>query len=207
MNKRKLLLIGGGGHAKSCIDVIESTDEFTIKGLVQNELSEERLLLGYKILGTDDDLPKLLKEDNLPFIAIGQIKSPDIRIRLFGSLKSLIDQKLPIIKSSTSYCSGHALIGEGSILMHKSFVNAGAYIGANCIINTGSIIEHDVEVLNHCHVSTGARLNGGVKIGEGSFVGSGCVIKEGVTIGPNSIIGAGRVILKDLPANSIITSI
>ena len=32
--KDKIILIGGGGHCKSCIDVIEQEGRFTIAGIV-----------------------------------------------------------------------------------------------------------------------------------------------------------------------------
>ena len=34
--KKKLILIGAGGHALSCIDVIEAEKKFKIIGLVDN---------------------------------------------------------------------------------------------------------------------------------------------------------------------------
>ena len=37
MNKKQIILIGGGGHCKSCIDVIESTNEFSIAGIVDTK--------------------------------------------------------------------------------------------------------------------------------------------------------------------------
>ena len=37
MKKIKLALIGGGGHAVSCIDVIEKTNKYKIVGLVDDK--------------------------------------------------------------------------------------------------------------------------------------------------------------------------
>ena len=44
---KKIVLIGGGGHCKSVIDVIEQEGQFTIVGIVDNAE-----LLGSKILVT-----------------------------------------------------------------------------------------------------------------------------------------------------------
>ena len=38
MNKKKIILIGGGGHCKSCIDVIESNNMFDIVINVKRKL-------------------------------------------------------------------------------------------------------------------------------------------------------------------------
>ncbi len=195
---RDLLLLGGGGHCHACIDVIEADNKFRITGIVQSPLGDIKSVLSYPVLGADDDLPALLEQTRTVLVAVGQIKTPDIRIRLFNLLKNY-DAEIPVIKSPVSYCSTHAILGMGTILMHGSIVNTKARVGANCIINSQALIEHDAEIGDHCHISTGARINGGVRIGMGSFVGSGAVIKEGIEIGERVVIGAGQVVLKNIP--------
>lgn len=191
-----LILIGGGGHCRSCIDVIETQGKYRIRGVVQHLSGETDGIMGYPVLGSDEDLPFLLQETPQALVAVGQIRSPEIRIRLYELLKKL-GGKLPRIDSPFAHCSKHAELHEGTIVMHGAIVNAGAIIGANCIINSKALIEHDVIVADHCHISTGARVNGGVTIGKGSFIGSGAVLKEGIVIGENVIIGAGQVVLQD----------
>lgn len=199
---KSLLLVGGGGHCHSCIDVIESANFYQIAGVVQPKMSSE-LIMGYWVIGSDDDLPQLLKKSKLALITVGQIKTPEVRIRLFDLLKQL-GAELPVIISPRAYCSMHAVVGEGSIIMHGAVVNAGAQIGNNCIVNTQALVEHGVKIDDHCHISTGVRVNGNVTIGKGSFVGSGAVIKEGIRVGENVIIGAGQVVLADLPNGKVL---
>lgn len=197
-----LLLVGGGGHCTACIDVIEAEGKYHIRGVVQATVSPENLL-GYSAIGSDDDLPQLLDSSNLALVTVGQIKNPEIRIRLFELLKHL-GARLPVIVSPRAYFSEHGLIGEGSIVMHGAVVNAGVRIGNNCIVNSQALLEHGVVIEDHCHISTGALLNGNVMIGKGSFVGSGAVIKEGVTVGENVVIGAGVVVLRDVKGGAVI---
>lgn len=200
---KSILLVGDGGHCKSCIDVIEASGDYLIKGVIQGARSKLSGVLGYPVIGFDHNLPDLLKETPIALITVGQIKSPDTRIHLFKLLKKN-NAQLPIIKSPKAHCSPHANIGEGTILMHSSLVNAGAEIGANCIVNSFALVEHDVKVGNHCHIATGVRINGNVLIGAGVFIGSGCTIKEGIRIGSNALIGAGQTVLKDIPAGAVI---
>jgi sugar O-acyltransferase (sialic acid O-acetyltransferase NeuD family) len=199
---KSLLLVGGGGHCHSCIDVIEATGMHHIEGVVQAKASSE-LVLGYPVIGSDDDLPQLLKSSNLALITVGQIKTVETRIRLFDLVKQL-GAELPVVISPKAYCSKHAVLGYGSIIMHGAIVNAGARIGNNCIVNSQALVEHDVEIGDHCHISTGARVNGNVTLGKGSFIGSGAVIKEGVSIGENVVIGAGQVVLRDVPSVTVV---
>jgi sugar O-acyltransferase (sialic acid O-acetyltransferase NeuD family) len=196
MDKENLLLVGSGGHAHSCIDVIEEHQQFQIVGLVDAAVNLGSQKLGYAVLGTDDDLMALSLKYKYAMVAVGQIKSASLRIELYEKIIAAGFQ-LPCIISPLAYVSKHATVGTGTIVMHGAIVNAGATIGKNCIINSKALVEHDACVGDHCHISTGAVLNGNVMVGEGSFVGSGSVIKHGVKLGNHSVIGMGSFIRHD----------
>ena len=190
MSKPSVILIGAGGHAHACIDVIEQHGEYQIAGLVgmQEEMNAQHL--GYAVVATDAELPRLAKNYRYALISVGQVRSPDTRIRLYQKAVDL-GLTLPNIIAPTAHVSDHATIDAGTIVMHGAIVNAGARVGKNCIINTRALVEHDAVVEDHCHISTGAILNGSVYIGTGSFVGSGCVIKDGITLGKSCLVGIG----------------
>lgn len=190
MSKPGLIVIGAGGHAHACIEVIELHGQYRIAGLVGMPGGMHLPYLGYSVIGTDDDLPQLAKEYQYAFIAVGQIRSPDSRMRLY-KLATELGFQLPVIIAPTAHVSCHANIGSGTIVMHGAIINVGARVGINCIINTRALLEHDVTVQDHCHLSTGAILNGDVNIGAGSFVGSGSIIKEGVSLGKGCVVGMG----------------
>ena len=198
-----LLLIGRGGHCRSCIDVIEAEGKYKIVGLM-NEIGGNRdSVLGYEVLGDYNDLPELLQKYPLALIAVGQIKSANLRLKLHSSLKSM-GAKFPTIKSPHSYVSKHVDLQEGTIVMHGAILNAGSSIGKNCIINSQVLIEHDTVVESHCHISTGVKVNGGVFVGTESFVGSGSVIHESVQIEEKCIISAGSIVRNNLPARTTV---
>ena len=189
--KPGLILIGGGGHCASCIDVIEQEDMFTIAGIIDKDTPTENLL-GYPLLGCDDDLVKLRASFDYALITVGQIKSPATRIRLFELVK-LLGFTLPTIISSRAYVSRHASVGAGTIVMHDALINARASVGSNCVINTKALIEHDAVIEDNCHISTGAIVNGGVSVKQGSFIGSNAVTKEYVQTHNNDFIKAGSI--------------
>lgn len=190
MSKPSLILIGAGGHARACIDVIEQHDRYRIAGLVGKPEEMHTLHFGYPVIAMDSDLPRLAKQYQYAFIAVGQIQSPDNRIHLFQRTTELGFQ-LPVIIAPTAHVSRHAIIGAGTVVMHGAIVNAGAKVGINCIINTRALVEHDATVEDHCHLSTGVILNGDVNVGAGSFVGSGSVIKQGISLGKGCVVGMG----------------
>ena len=199
----KILLIGAGGHARSCIDVLEEENQFEIAGLIEKGESIPNESLSYPVIGTDDDLKVLRQQYKNALITVGQIKSPKIRIKLYQLLKEL-DFTLPVIVSSQAYVSKHAQIGEGSIIMHGVIINANAKIGNNCIINNRALIEHDAVIGDHCHIATGAIINGEVSVENETFIGSGAVTKEAISIGKNCVIGAGVVLKNDIESNKVV---
>ncbi len=194
---KKIILVGAGGQAHACIDVIEQCNKYRIVGLIEKKEKLGSKVFGYPVLGTDQEMKKISKRIRYALISVGQIKVTKIRINLYKkAIKAGF--KLPVIKSPYAYVSPRAKIGKGTIIMHGAIVNANAIIGQNCIINTNCIVEHDAFVNDHCHVSTGAILNGKVFLGRGSFVGSGSVIKEEVKIGNNCVISANTFLRKNL---------
>lgn len=194
----EIVLIGAGGHAASCIDVIEAEGRFRIVGLVGTDADLHQRVCGHEVVATDVELRRLAEQYRYALITVGQIKSAQNRIRLYeAALEAGFE--LPVIVSPHACVSPHAHVGAGSIIMYGAFVNSNAQVGANCIINSRALVEHDADVGAHCHISTGAILNGNVRVGAATFVGSGSLTKEGVSIGVDCVVGIGSVLRHDLP--------
>ena len=190
-----ILIIGNGGHARSCIDVIEAEQKYRILGIISNEQTDESKK--YPIIGTDNDLEKLIADCKNVIIAFGSIKDPSLRIKKYNMLKE-IGYRFPIIKSPHAYVSSSAKIGEGSIIMHHSMINSNSVVGKNCIINSKALIEHDVKIGDHVHISTSAVVNGSTQIDDETFVGSNAVVGESIKIGKKCIISAGFFINRNM---------
>lgn len=196
--KEKLILIGGGGHCKSCIEVIESTGEFDIVGILDIPAKKGEKILGYEIIGSDDDIPNLIHSGIKNYIVtLGQIHSATTKKKVFENIFKF-HGNAPVIISKHAIVSSRSTIGKGTIIMHNAIVNADVKIGENCIINTKANIEHDVKIGNHVHVSTGAIVNGQVNIGNEVLVGSNSVIRNVINICDSTVIGAGSVVTKDI---------
>jgi sugar O-acyltransferase (sialic acid O-acetyltransferase NeuD family) len=197
MSSNQIILFGAGGHAKSCIDVIEQQGRYEIAGLVGGAHEKLCKVLGYSVIATDEDLQLLAANYRCALVAVGQIRTPASRIRLFD-LAHANGFTMPVVEAPTANISRHASVGAGTIVMPGAIINAGATIGKNCIVNSNALIEHDASVADHCHISTGAIINGGVSIGSGSFIGSGSVVKERVKIGERCFIGMGLAVRRNL---------
>lgn len=195
--KKEILLVGGGGHCKACIDVIESTGLYTIVGIIDVKERIGETILGYSIIGCDNDLEGLRKRYSSAILTVGQIENSNLREKIFSILSDLAFD-IPTIVANTAYVAKSSQLGKGTIVMHGALVNAHVKIGNNCIINSKSLLEHDVEVGHHCHISTAATLNGNVKIGNNIFIGSRAVVKQGVKLSSNIIVGMGSTVLKSI---------
>lgn len=198
---KKIILIGAGGQAKSCIDVIHLTKKYKIEGFI--DIKKKKKILNYKVLGNEQYLKKLNKKSYYLHVSLGFIKSPSKRVKIFSEFRKL-NFKFPIIISPRSYISKNVKILDGTIIHHNTVINFGAKIGFNCIINTSAIIEHGAKIGNNCHISTRAVINGDVAVQDNTFIGSGSVIREGVKIGKNCFIGMGQIVTKDISNNSVI---
>lgn len=187
----KIVLIGGGGHCHSVIDVIELTNKYDIIGIVDTKENIGKRVLNYEVIACDDDLETIFQTCPNAIITVGQIETNKIRVRLFNKLKE-IGFNLPVIISPIAYVSKHASLEEGTIIMHHVLINTNVKIGKNCIINTKALIEHDCVVEDNCHISTASVLNGGVVVKENSFFGSNATSKQSIEI--SGFIKAGSLV-------------
>jgi sugar O-acyltransferase (sialic acid O-acetyltransferase NeuD family) len=188
-----IILIGGGGHCKSVIDVIEQEGQFDIAGIVDKPELLGSNILEYSVVGNDSDLGDLAKKYQYALVTVGQIKSPSLRIKLFNLAREA-GFTLPSIISPNAYVSQHASIGSGTVVMHQALINANTTIGDNCIVNSKALVEHDCRISEHCHISTNATINGGVVVESKCFIGSGTITKELITIKKGSFIKAGSLV-------------
>ena len=190
MEKRKIILVGGGGHCKSCIDVIERENKFLIAGILDKESLTGEKILGYPILGSDELIEKLAKENYCFLITVGQIKSPAIRKKIYKTIKK-VGGELPVIISPHAIISKYSTLQEGTIVMHNAIVNVATTIGKCCILNSASLVEHDCEIGDFCHISTNTTVNGSVVIGDSCFIGSKVVINNNLNIIGSVIVPSG----------------
>ncbi|MDF9795200.1 sugar O-acyltransferase (sialic acid O-acetyltransferase NeuD family) [Catalinimonas alkaloidigena] len=194
---KEIILIGGGGHCKSVIDVIEQEGSYTIKGIIDVAEKVGQQVSAYNIIGTEEELPEFLEASPYAVVTVGQVRDSALRIKLFERIKKAGGQ-LPVIISPRAYVSPRAEIGEGSVVMHAACVNAGVKVGLNAIINSQALIEHDAVVGDYCHISTAAVINGDCQVGNEVLIGSRAALRQGVKIADKVLVGMGSVVLHDI---------
>jgi len=189
-----LVILGGGGHAKSCIDIVESFRDYSIS--LQGKVEVKCLIPDTRVLSTDE-WSFLAREYDGFILGVGQIHNPAIRIQIVDSIIS-VEGKIVTLISPYARVSPRAVIQDGTVVMPGVCINSGAVVGKYCIINTGSIIEHDAYVRDFCHISTGAVINGDCRVSKRCFIGSNAVLLNQIKVCPDTTIGAGSVVTKDI---------
>lgn len=197
MSKPSILLIGGGGHCLPCIDLIEESGCFDIRGIVDMEHRVGESVLGYPIIGTDEDLPELIKASPYFLVTVGQIRTHAPRYRIYQKMMEL-GGIAPTFIARSATCSRHAVIGAGTVILEGAVVQAGCRIGDNVIINTMSLIGHGASVDDHSHIGATAGMMGDSSVGKYSFLGGGATLSTGIAIGDEVVVGAGALVIKNI---------
>lgn len=193
---KKILLIGGGGHCKSVIDSLLSSEEYDEIGIIDN--ASETSYQGCSVIGKDDDLPELFQNGwKYAFISVGSVGNTNLRRKLYKMVAD-IGFAVPVILDPSAAVAKEVFLGEGTFVGKNAVINSCSEIGTCAIVNSGAIVEHDCSIGAFAHVSPGAILCGQVRIGEDSHIGAGSVVRQQIHIGSNVLVGAGSVIVKDI---------
>ena len=192
---KPIIILGGGGHARSTLDVIHEAGFVEEIGILDDSLELDSDVLGAPVIGTTADVHRFMQSHEF-LIGVGKIGRSSRR-RELAELVWSQGGKLACLRSPFSHVSRFANVEAGSVIFHRVTVNAGANVGKNCIINSHALIEHDSTIGDHTHISTGALVNGGCVVGEHSFIGSGAILHHNVTLPAESVVPAGTVVTRD----------
>jgi sugar O-acyltransferase (sialic acid O-acetyltransferase NeuD family) len=182
-----MLLYGGSGHAKVIIDCLLANG-MAVHGIFDDNPALTSLL-NLTVIGSYDHT--YMPSEQL-IISIGQ---NHIRQKVAQSISHIFGKAI----HPSALLSTFATVGEGSVLIHQSVVQAGTVIGRHCIINTSASIDHDCIIEDFVHISPNATLSGNVRVGEGTHIGAGATIIQGITVGKWCTVGAGAVVIRDVP--------
>jgi sugar O-acyltransferase (sialic acid O-acetyltransferase NeuD family) len=192
MSKKKLFIIGSGGHAGVIEDIL-NLNKISITGIIDDKITNNKLNK-YKFYRQSDFLKKFNPDSCLLLNGIGNIhnssKRKDVRELFHKS-----GYKFTSAIHPSSIISKNSKIASDAQIMAGAILNNGVIINENCIINTGVIIEHDCKIGSGCHIAPGAILCGGVKLENDVFIGANSTIIQNQTITESSFIKASSLII------------
>lgn len=200
----EVLILGGGGHAKMCIDILQQTTAFTPVGIVASDLNIGAEVLGVPVLGKATELERYYKEGYRYFInAVGAITNHRLRSALYRQIKDA-GFVVPNIIHPSAVVEPSAHLGEGNQIMAQAMVGSAVRVGDNCIVNSGAVVSHDCVLLDNVHLAPGATLAGNVEVGENTLIGMGVTVYLKVRIGKNVVVHNGCNITRNVPDGAIV---
>ena len=203
MTKHKVFVVGASGHAKVIIDIFEKEGKYEVAGLIDLPKNKGNDFFGYKILGSEDDLPELLKiyPECKIFVAIGD---GWLRHKVVEKIKAVVPQIefVSAIHPSAILARG-VIIGKGVAIMAGAIINSDCRIGDFSILNTNSSLEHDGIMHPYSSLLPNSTTGGGVEIGSFSVISIGAIVLHGKKVGEHSIIGAGSVLTSNCENNVV----
>ena len=199
-----LIIYGGGGHAKSLIDLIRAEGKYRIHGILDDGIPAGGQIMGIQVLGDGSKLNELRRQGiRLAVNAVGGIGSITPRLKVYERLR-LAGFSVPTVVHPRAYVEPTATLGEGGQLFFNAYVGSEVTVGFGCIINTGSIVSHDCVLGDYVNISPGAILAGAVTVKERSLVGMGVTVNLNVSIGAGSRVGNGATVKADIPENGVV---
>lgn len=178
-------LFGASGHAKVIMDIIHAQGDEV--GVLYDDNPHCKEIHGRPVL--------MASKANIEAPLIISIGSNKVR--------KLISERYPLqyvkVIHPKAQLSDTVIVGDGTVVMQGSIVQADTQIGKHCIINTGASVDHECRISDFVHISPHVTLCGNVHVGEGSWIGAGTTVIPGIKIGRWCTIGAGSVVIRDIP--------
>ncbi len=199
-NRRSLLLIGCGSHARVVLDLARAQGPLwkvvvAIDAMKKPEAGE---LEGVPIRGGPEDLEHLLSGVDGALLGIGDNA---LRARL-GARVLAVKRPLVSCFHPKSSISPRAQVADGVIVCPGAVVMTGARIGEGAILNTGCTVDHDGDIGAYAHIAPGAHLGGRVTVGPRTLVGICAAVRQNIRIGADSVVGAGAAVVDDMPGHA-----
>ncbi len=189
----KIFLLGSGGHAASCADLIVKLG-YEILGTISPSPPSSTLMLSYPHYADIDCI--VPGSGKLFCVAIGDNY---IRQRVTESIISRHGESaLPALIHPSVSISNSATISIAAVVLSGSVIGAGVSIGKGCLINTGALIDHESSLEAFSSVAPGVCMGGNVQVGCRAAVCLGANVVHGISIGHDSIVGAGSLVLNDI---------
>lgn len=192
-----LVIVGAGGHARSTVDVVESSGTHQIDCLYDPVVSEPGDVFGYPVYSADSSLAELIRRQSCEvFIAVGDnFQRQRIQHEIAATIKQV---RFATLIHKQSSISPRASVGEGCVVMAGATINAGCVLGSGVVVNTNASVDHDCVIKDFASLAPGVVLGGNVSIGERTSVGLGAQSIHRVNVARDVVIGAGSLLLSNI---------
>lgn len=193
-----VVIWGGGGHAKVCIEILRAMGEHTIYGILDAKMSIGSRVLGVPVVGREKDMEELCRRGvTSAVLGIGSVQAHSARARMLKRMKDA-GYKLPNLIHPRACVEPSTRLGAGNVLFAHATVSSDVTISDGCIINSGAVVSHDCHLADNVHLAPGALLAGNVSVGENTLIGMSATVFLGTKIGRAVTINNGVAVMADV---------
>ncbi|MGY8836795.1 MAG: acetyltransferase [Enterobacterales bacterium] len=203
MKNKPLVMIGGGGHAATLLEILLLQGRDIIAVVAPEITAGQELFKDIKHFKNDHAILNFSPEEVELINGIGAMPYSGLRTKIHIEFKSKFYEFATVIASSANV-SAYATIAQGAQVLSNATICIGSKIGFGTIVNTSASIDHDCEIDAFCHIAPGVIMSGQVYVKKSVHIGTGAKIINGIQIGKNTIIGVGANISKTLPDSAIV---
>lgn len=199
-----VVIIGASGHGSVVLDCVEQEKKYNLIGFVDSYKEKGYKQNGYEVLGSEYDLPDLIKKYNL-FGGIVAIGDNWTRSKVVEKISKIVPSFNFITTIHPNTIIGKDVtIGNGTVIIPGAIVNANSTIGKHSIINTKSTLGHNGYMSEFTSLASGVCTGGNFALGAYSAISLGTNIIENITIGPHTVVGAGSLVIRDFENNILV---
>ena len=198
--RRRILIYGAGGHAKTVISLLRLAD-WDISGIIDDGVDAGVEVSGIPVLGNADLLPKL-RADGIDAVvnAVGGIGNYAVRWKIFERLQKL-GFSFPTLIHPSAFVEDTVTLADGIQVLAQSYISSETTVGFGTLINAGVIISHDGQIGKCVNLSPGALLAGQVTVEDFAQIGMGVTVNLGVRVGTRARVGNSATVKADVPAD------
>lgn len=205
---KNLIVLGGSGIGMIAISIARELGTYTIGGFL-NDVVPVGSYIGkydkFQVIGTTEDLPKFLEdENNVFFIAYVGMQHEQEVFEKITSLNIPANRMATLIHPTAIIPKGMCKIGNGVLMAPLSQLSPDTTLEDNCIMLPNSFLGHDSTLKRFAHIASNATVGANVTVGCACHVGTNSTVREKITIGDFCLIGSGAVVLKDVEPHSIV---
>ena len=189
MGRKRLLIIGAGGHGRSVAEAVLLRQEYELTAFLDDAVQPGQSVWDWPVWGTTSALADCRGRIDAVVVALGNNKLREalhLRVRAAGLA-------LAIVVHPAAFVSPRATVGEGSVLMAGAVVGTGAELGESVIVNCGAVVDHDCRVEPFGHLGVKAGMAGGTVLGHGAWMQAGSSLGYGVRLPAGRVLRTGEV--------------
>jgi len=206
ISNERIAVIGGvsGGGALIIIDsVLRSAKQVVMAVYDNDKVYHGKEVLGVPVMGGEDKMIADFKDGKFQAIVIAFNRNLDERQTTYERYKSMGLRFTNVIDQTVELRMG-VEIGEGNVILAKTYIAACTVIGNNNFISSNVCIEHGNSMGSHNAFGPGVFTSGNVVIKNKIRFGTGVFIEPNLIIGDNVTLGSFVFISSNIPDNTVI---